>query len=165
MSVCIIAIVGKKTRPENFLEFYETLRKTIGDYFLCVVNSSSERFREIETLKNINVIQNNIDPGYVTSINQGLYFSLSSGFKYTVSINADYSLVADGDWLNNALKSFSETDGIGGTIYPVKITNSDVVKRILYSIDSSGDISWFSKWLNRYMVTSFIDSNIFFVTS
>lgn len=164
MSICITAIIEKDTAPENFLDFYKGLQRTSGDYDLCVVNNSENNFRDI-TDDGVDLIQNAIDPGFVTAANQGLHFSYSSGYDYTIVINSSYTIVAKEDWLKNIFEEFGEDEGVGGNVFPVKVTGTEQVGKVLYSISPSGDISWLSQWLNRYMITTSVDSNIFVINN
>lgn len=166
MKICINAIVGRNAPPENALKFLETLKKTSGDFSVCVVNSSKKRMRFLEgdgAFSNIHVIENCIDPGFATMANQGLHYSISEGFDYSISVNAPYTLVVDPNWLQKTMEQFNSKKGMGGTVYPVRIGNSESVRKVLYGISSKGNIEWLSKWINRYMVGKFVDGNVFIV--
>jgi len=165
MKICINVLIEKDAPTENFLEFFETLKKTSGNFSVCIVNNSSNRFLGIADdtpFDNVHFIQNNVDVGFVTATNQGLYNS-SSKFDYSFCVNSKYALVVEKDWLTKAMGSLGAGGHYGGHIFPVKITNSEKMQKILYSICDSNDLSWLSKWANRYMVLPCIDNNIFVV--
>lgn len=164
MSICVNVIIQKNTPPENYIKFLETLKKTLGDFCVCIVSACHIVSKDLPLNYNIaNIIENNIDPGFATLVNQGLFFSSSSGFDYSISVNSKYALVVKEEWLRDVLKQLSKDSNIGGTVYPAKINNSNSIKEVLYSINASANLNWLSKWVNRYMMISFVDGNIFIV--
>lgn len=163
MNICLNLIIEKDCPVENFLSFMSGLKSSKGDFSLCIVNNSSNRFTEIEKYKNCNnihIIWNNIDVGFVTAVNQSLYYS-SSISDYSFIINCKYAVIVNPNWILSSLNNLGK-ESLGGHLFPVKITNSELVKKLLYNI-SPNDVSWLSNWLNQYMVISSINSNIFLV--
>jgi len=162
MKICVNVLIEYDSLFENVIDFMETLRKTKGDFSVCVVNNSPRRFIELENcdwFDDINIIWNNIDVGFVTSVNQLLNYS--SKYDYSFFINSKYALVVKDDWMEIAIKDLGD-EFLGGHIFPVKMTNSEKIQKILYSI-SSTDLSWLSKWTNRYMVLPCINRNAFLI--
>lgn len=163
--ICVNAIIEKDSSIENFLDFYKTLRKTSTDYHLCIINNSNDKLKKYDKEDFITVIDNNIDVGFVTACNQGLHFAKSSNFQYALSINTKYSLIANENWLENIFQDFGNQNVLGGTVCPVRITDSEKIKKILYTVSKNDGIKWLEKWVNNHMVTSYVNENIFIINN
>lgn len=163
MSFCLFTCIEHSDFINDFSEFVKTLAKTSGEYFLLVINCSGRDISDILSesgIENYDIVSNAINPGIVTALNQGMYFSIEK-FSHSVYINSKYSLVISEDWLNR-VKVFAEQDNfaLGGTVRPMKITFSDKLNKLLYATNKK-DPSWITTCTDRFMVASYVDGNIF----
>jgi hypothetical protein len=165
MKIAIVTNVRKNVDHKRLEEFIFSLSKTSYPYFLTIVNSSDLRIADIverHGIEDYRLIQNGLDVNPVTCINQGLFSCLNS-HDYSIYINSINSLIVDEKWLEDTVRYFNEDFGIGGDVFPLRITNSPEIIKIIQSV--SEDISWIQKHVNRYMMVNCADSNIFMVNN
>lgn len=167
MKCCIFTCVEKNEDVDNFFDFCRTLSKTSGEYRFLVINCSNislDQHIKKAGVENFNVINNVTNPGFITCLNQGLHLSIEN-FDRSIYINSKYSMITSGSWLNKIKKSiFDDGFSIGGHERKIRVTFSDKLNKLLYATNRS-DPSWIMKYVDKFMVTSYIDGNIFVVNS
>jgi len=144
------------------------LKKTSDIFDVCIINNSGQNIYELNKYINsdkIEIINNNINAGYTLSINQSLYYSAQNGYDYSIVINSSYAIVVYEDWISEIFKNFDMNKGIGGYVYPIKITGDETFKKVLFSVNNNDPVEWLSKYLNKYMITNCIDGNIFVINN
>ena len=164
MDFSIATCIKKNVDRGKVEQFVYSLSKTSYPFHFFVVNNSDFDLNPIIKkygIENYYEIRNAIDVNPVTCINQVLYNTMDLS-EYTVYVNSSDSLVVNEDWLKGLLRYRSENFGIGGTVFPLKISNSPEMLKIIQSSSADG-IDWLSKKVNRYMMVNCVDSNIFMI--
>jgi hypothetical protein len=164
MKICVNVLIEREAPIENAFDFMSSFSKTDGDFSVRIINNTKSRICKTdftEEFKDIEVMWNNIDPGFVISTNQSLYNSRN--FDYSFCINSSYALVVDADWMKDAISDLG-SGALGGCLSPIKMSNSEKVQKILYYLSPSS-IEWLSKWVNRYMVVPCVNRNAFLINN
>jgi hypothetical protein len=166
MKYCICTYVDKDFNSINFSEFIESLSYTSEEFFLLIVSSANKDLNNIckkFKINNFEIIENAVDLDFVTIINQCINYS--SDFECSIFINYKKSLIVSPYWLSKINNFVDEGSfAMGGSVNPLKMTFSEEFNKILYSINKK-DPSWIANCTNRFMISNFVDCNIFVINN
>jgi hypothetical protein len=162
MKYCIISWVRKHADINKIRQFIQVLSETTGEFFVCIVNNSSEDVGSIIEefgIDNYEVISNKQDVSISTCINQGLTYA-SISFDYSVCVNFEHAMIIDRRWIESLDRYTGDRFIIGGTLYDFKIRPDNDSYKMIDLASKNGNLEWMADCVDGKKNLKYIDKNI-----